>query len=548
MSDPIANFNFVEGVSLDDSTFTPEQILAMQENFRQYLEDRYQNLDFSPVAGLNDSVVRPGSQVMLIARAFIEEYNKSRTLYDALNNNGNEKVVDALLSNFLVSRRAGNKAKGTIRISVENYDVNQSITKSNTFTTPDGLRFFPISDYTITNTPTIVSEVEIFQSNIGNSGYFMVDVVAEDVGEIYNIKKDSQLEYSGSIDGLISAISLNQFSGGESNESNQSVYNRIISSLSARNMTSPLAIDQSIKDNFPSTITTSSHGVSSDYMKRNAHNFFGVKSGCFCDVYVKNSYAPKVKEIHAIASKIESGTYAGKFIVSILKDDFPGHYDVLSVRPITTNKVIGSYEIVKKTRRLTTFSKTQNEIHTIAEAAFSRYSGTDVIFTESPSSGLDEIAVMCEVSGLEDIDKIQTFANSGGSQTALIDTLIKACVPCFISIEPITIRVTSDSTVTEASVVAEIASYILSVDPLQDKLRADIIVSKISAMNGVIGVDLPIRINASIMVPSEESENISVSTISTLVIPSFPSKFVGPETIGFFVNDGSINVTVIRVS
>lgn len=554
MSDPISNFNFVEGVNLNDSSFTPDQITQVQEMVRQYLEDGYQNLDFSPVSGLHDSVIRPSSQIMLLARGFIEEYNKSRTLYDALNNDGNEAIVDAILSNFLVSRRPGSKTTGTIRISVENYAVGQRISTIDPFTTPDGLKFFAQMDYTATNTPTNIGEVEIFQSNTGSSGYFMVDVVAENVGEVYNIKKNSQFEYTGSMDGLISAVALDQFTGGESNETNQSVYNRIISSLSARNMTSALAIDQSLKDSFPSTVTTSSHGVSSEYMKRNAHNVFGVKSGCFCDVYVKNSYAPKIKEICTIASKIVEGDelagsnneYVGKFQVSISKDDFPGHYDVLTVRPVSANKIIGSYEVVKKIRKITDI-QAQNEFYTVPEAAFTRYSSTDVIFTEYPSSGLDEISVACEVSGLYDIDSMQSFANGPDSKTALIDILIKACVPCFISIEPITVRVTADSTLTPSAIVSEITSYILGLDPSHEQLRADIIVAKISALSGVVGVDLPIRINASILAPSENPETIDESTISTLVIPTIPSKFVGPETVGLFVKDGSINVNIIKV-
>jgi len=555
MSDPIENFNFVEGVNLNDSKFTPEQINQTQEFVRQYLEDRYQNLDFSPISGLNDSVVRPAAQLILISRGFIEEYNKSRTLYDALNNEGNENIVDAILSNFLVSRRIGNKSTGSIKINIENYDINQNISLSSWFTTTDGLRFSPQRDYTATSGATGILDTEIFQSNVGNSGYFIIDVVAENVGEAYNIKKNIQLDYDGSIDGLISAVSLDQFSGGESNETNQSIYNRIISSLSARNMTSPLAIDQSIRDNFPSTLTTSTHGVSSPYMKRNSHNVFGVKSGCSCDVYIKNSYAPKTKEIHAVASRIEEGDalagddneFAGNFVVTINKNDFPGHYEVTRVKPISSNKIIGSYEIIKKTRKITDL-QAQNELHTVSEAAYSRYSSTDVIFAESPSTELDEISVTCEVSGLEGIGDIQDFANSGGSQTALIDTLIKACVPCFISIEPITVKVTADSTVTSSAIVSEISSYILGVDPSVDRLRSDIIISKILSMDGVTGVDLPIRINAAILVPSEEPETISVSTISTLVIPSLPGKFVGPETVGFFVKEGNINAIITRTT
>jgi hypothetical protein len=549
MADPIANFNFVEGVNLDDSQFTPTQITSAQELIRQYLEDRYQNLDFSPVSGLHDLVIRPAAQILLVSRYFIEEYNKGRTLYDALNKEGNEAIVDAILSNFLVSRRAGKKATGLVRVNVESYDINQYITVDKFFSTVAGLGFYPSSSFKATNEPG-TNDVQIYSSGISNTGYFLVEVEAAENGDKYNISKDSQLSFSGSIDGFISAVAVNQFSGGANSETNKSVYNRIISSLSARNMTSPLAIDQAIRDNFPDTIYTSTHGVASRYMKRNSNNIFGIKAGCSCDVYVKNSAQPVHKSVSAIASKITEASdygeeYVGNFVVTIKKNDFPGHYNVTSVKPLSDDKIIGSYPILKK-KRVLVENLQRNSLELATDAAFSSYSSTEVIFSAS-APGLSEIAVMCEVIGLNDIGKMQEFTNSGDNQSALIDTLIKACVPCFISVEPITVRISGDSVITAADISEVIASYILSIDSRRDKIRCDIIVSKILSLSGVLGVDLPVKINAVVLPPTEVVEQINLTTVSTLTIPSIPEKYVGPETVGFFVQPDSITINLVKI-
>ena len=551
MADPIENFNYVEGVNLDDSSFSAQQILDQQAIVRQYLEDRYQRLDYSPVSGLHDTVIRPSAQMQLIARSFIEEFSKSRTLFDSLNSTGNEKIVDAILSNFLISRRVGLKSTGTLRISVESASINQNIALSSTFTTSSGIVFSPVSNVSASLLQTRTDGTTIFESTPGGSGYFLVDVVASQSGTEYNIGKNTQFTASSSIDGLISIVSVDSFIGGIDNESNRSVYNRIISSLSARNMTSSLAIDQAIRDKFPKTIFTSTHGASSKYMKRNSHNIFGVKSGCACDVYVKNSTSPARKQIVTVASKIKpeddfGNLHPGKFLVTIKKDAFPGHYDVLSVKPYSIDKTIGSYEVLSKVRKLTDLS-VQNDLHTASEAAFSVYSSTDVIFSEFPESGLDEISVMCEVTGMEELASIQDFANSGGEQSALIDTLIKACVPCFVSIGPISVKVSGDSNVSDHDIIKVVSEYVLGVDTVNDDIRGDAIVSKILSIRGVVGVDLPIRINASIVVPSEKYETISISSLSFLTIPSVPEKFVGPETVGIFIEPDGITVRITKV-
>jgi hypothetical protein len=555
MSDPIENFNFVEGLNIDDSRFTSHEITAAQKTIRSYIEDRFKNLDVSPASGLHDTLIRPSSILYLVTRSIIENFSSSRSLHDALLGDGNEKIVDAILSNYFIQRKTGNTSRGVVRIDTENFAINQTIDSGQAFFTSSGLNFFPVRNYFASASRNRERDVTIFRSGKGSSGYFFVDVIAENTGSTYNIQKDTQLEYQGSIDGKISCTAFNNFSGGENNESNESLLNRLVSALSTRNMTSPAGIDRSIREFYPKTVYTSSHGVYSEFMTRASHNVFGVKSGCYCDVYVKTSASVVLKEISLIASRINNPGDPNhqKFLITIDQGVFPGHYDIIRVSPKTNDKTVSSFSILSKERFLSLRGSPQNFIFNEQEGAFSTYSSTNVIFDISTGdwaqlgvSPQNQIAVNCSIIGQDGIKEIQDYVNQGGNQSTLIDTLIKSCVPCFISIGPVSVRADKGSDVSPETIASEISSYISEVNPSKDQIRSDAIVSRVMSINGVRSVDLPIRINATIICPNKNAERINLTTVSNLEVPTIKSKFVGRDTIGFFVEPGSININILK--
>jgi uncharacterized phage protein gp47/JayE len=550
--DPIENFNFIEGVNLDDSRFSDTEILEAQMVVSQYLEDRYKNLDFSPVSGLHDIVIRPMSQMYLICKNFIEEFSKTRTIFDALESGEDSKVVDAVLSNFLVERGKGKLSSGYVKISVEDYTVNQNVQEGSVFSTPDGLNFVAEKSTFATSDISSETDVQIFQ-NAGGSGYFLVRLVAQEAGAKFNLKKGTQLSTEASVLGLIGVTAVENFGGGEDKETSSSVFNRIISSLSHRGMSTPASVQQVLRDNFPSIITTSVHGITSSNMTRNANNIFGIKSGCMADVYVKTAAHPETRTVRLIAKRIEANnveyeSLKGNFLLRVDSSIFPGHYDVTSVVPYSTDKTIGSLPILSKVRKINNFHVSPNTYSRIEEVAFSAHQYTEVVFSAgSFGAGVDEIAVNCSIIGLPIIGEIQDFVNQPSGQAAMIDTLVRAFIPCFVSMDMISVGIKKHSLISQQLVEAEIASYISSLDLSSESLRVDKIVSVISSMDGVVGVDLPIKMSGRILLPTEKNESIDIVSYSELKIPDVLDKFVGKNTVSFFVSPGTIKINVRTV-
>lgn len=557
MADPIENFNFVEGLNLDDTQFTEQQILDAQSLIRQYLEDRYGDLDSSSIAGLNDVNVRPVAQIYLVVRQMIEQFSNTRTLQDVLDNPeaSSDAIVDGLLSNFLLSRRRGSTSVGKIKVNVDRIDVNYTVQTSLIFSTNDGLQFSPQANYVAVQSPTSTSQLRLYPTGISGQGYFIVPVIAADRGAAYNISQYAPLSVAPTLPNLITCTAFNNFSGGLDDESNESVVSRILPAMSARNLATPIAIDQTLRDKFPSITQVSVHGVGSKMMTRNAHNIFGIKSGCYCDVYVKTTPYPDEYPVSLVAEKIlssdeEYGTlYAGKYLARISRDLVPGHYDINAVTP-DQDGVLGSYVVLLKKRKFNNLVDgitAGNYLVSSQEATYSRYGYTDVIF----DSGVDvsvapstlEARIFVEAAG--QIKEIQEFVNSPGEQTVLVDTLVRAFVPCFVSLSEIKVHAKTGQT--DASTIQKaIIQYIVGLDPAAKKVRVDDIVQTIRAIDGVESVDLPIQVTGQILCPDDNYTSLSFTSESTLEIPERVDLGVSRSTVAFYCRTESIAINLIE--
>ena len=192
MSDPIENFNLVQGINLDDSNFSKQEILESQLIIRQYLSDRYLDLDFSELSSLNDIVIRPMSQIFLVLKSLIQQFSKTNTLLGALElkSNASDKIVDAILSNFSTTRNEGNIATGRAKILVPPNLTSIVISKSTTLETTNGLQFSAVDNYVATTNPSKSTDLKIYKDpNLSSSSFVLLPVIATEPGTKYNIQE-----------------------------------------------------------------------------------------------------------------------------------------------------------------------------------------------------------------------------------------------------------------------------------------------------------------------------------------------------------------------
>lgn len=558
MSTPIENFNLVEGVNIDDSQFTEAEILASQAIIRQYLSDKYSDLDLSQLSSLNDLVIRPLSQVFLVIQKLILDFSKTNTLSDAINlpASSSEAIVDALLSNFSISRRSGSVATGKVKVMVNGSPSSVAFSQSTTFTTMDGLVFSPTASFVAAMSPVSSDQLQLYPDASGTQSFALVPVTASSAGSKYNLEQYTPFTVSPAPFQMVAATAFAKFSGGDDSETSQEVVSRLIPALSARNLASPLAIEQTLRDQFPSIQQIAIHGIDSTLMTRNSHNVFGIKSGCMCDVYVKTSSFVEDYAFPKIATKIVAGTpsasmfpsHVGKYVVKVSASDAPGNYGVTAITP-QEDSVIGGYSILARSRsfnRYATSGIIENGIATVSEGTYSPYGEEYVAFDANGETALSEVGVTVHVDTLPYIKEIQSFVNGDGAQTALVDTLVKAVVPCVVETSEIKVRVKIGSVTAEELQDAVIA-YINSVDPKTNTVRIDGIISVLRANENVISVDAPILIVGNVLCVDQNYTSKKFSTESILEIPTDLELGYGPQNIGFFARSSTIPLTIIEV-
>lgn len=560
MSDPIENFNLVEGINLDDSSFSKQEILESQLIIRQYLSDRYLDLDFSELSSLNDIVIRPMSQIFLVLKSLIQQFSKTNTLLGALDlkSSASDKIVDAILSNFSTTRNQGNIATGRAKILVPSNLTSIVISKSTILETANGLQFAAVDNYVATTNPQKSTDLKIYKDpNLSSSSFVLLPVIAMEPGTKYNIQEYTPFSVKNlSSSYFISANAFSPFSGGRDKETNDSIVSRLIPAISARNLASPASIKQTLIDKFPSISQISVHGVNSQLMTRNSNNIFGIKCGSYCDVYVKTDDFVKEQGVIKTAQKIttdasvfpnyQSTDFIGKYLVKLSNEDLPGFYSINRVTPLESD--LGTFRIIKQTRgfeKQPNSAINNNTIFSVDESCYSMYSNIEIVFDGgvSASSTMD-IVVFGEL--IPYIKEIQTFVNTPGNQSALIDTLVKAAVPCYISTSEIKVRVKAD-TVSAETLQSSVINYINSIDPSVESVRLDGIISALKNNENVISVDTPILMTAKIVSNTQIQQEVIVVSESVLKIENRLDLGFTKDNLAFYCRGSGVPLTIIEI-
>jgi hypothetical protein len=235
-------------------------------------------------------------------------------------------------------------------------------------------------------------------------------------------------------------------------------------------------------------------------------------------------------------------------MLKIDREDFPGHY---SVSRVTSNEqnILGSYsilnEIIKINNTISDGSQ-QNYINNVAEGNYSSYTEKYIIFDpiEDPNPTGTCLSVRVYAEGIPDIKEIQDFVNGVDAQTALVDTLVRAYIPCLVSISEIKVRVKAGA-VTAEDIQSSVVDYINSIDPKKEDVRIDGLISSLKQNEGIISIDTPILITAKIL--SAGKDIVDTFTESILVIPERRDLGFDRNNVCFYCRRSDIPVTLIEV-
>lgn len=557
ISSAITSIGLVPGQNITPDLFTEAQIREAQALAVAHLTDWFPSQDFQRGSTLYSILVRPMAMWYLVGRFEWETLRATQSL-GALAQRPDlmvDEVVDAILSNFRVSRRPGSPARGRVRIDFSKNTV-QSIPESLTFSSVDGIQFNPSGVFRVTDDPQDDGDVQLFGDG-GGAFYCLVPVMAVEVGVGGLIRGGTPLSVSPGIPFFVTASAFGDFHEGVDQEANEALIARLPSAMAVKNLASSLSIKSVIIDQFPDVADVSVQGAFDPAMKRNSHNILGIKSGGFADIYFKPatglskgvvSLAATLQEVVVVSSQSR-----GVYSVTLQRSVFPGHYFVSAVR--AAGDASGSYHIREESRAIDLTSGSDsvlsgnNMIPEVNEGVYSKYQTNTVFFevehdpdlgTSPTDQFLDELPVEVEVVYVPFVSEIQDFVLGRNVGVILADYLVKAAIPCLVRLPVITIDATSEEVLDP--VRNSILSFISSLK-IGETLRCDDLVANIRSVAGVTNVRLPIRLLADVFSP--DGGVIEISSRGDLQIPQLPSSLVVPGNSAFFIEPSDINISII---
>jgi hypothetical protein len=548
MAAPITSLGFVPGQNILPSRFSDAEIQAAELFVSQYLTDLFPTMDFVKGSVLYNMVVRPTAMIYLICRSGWDTLRITQSLAAVIKNPelASDEIVNAILSNFQITRRIGSLSTGRVKM-VFSKETTQTISTSVVFKTSEGLEFKPSSTFRIISEPKDPMDLKLVNSGVGQY-YAIVPVVASSRGADYQIRDGIPLFTSLSSSFFVAASSFGNFVGGSEDETNEALIARLPEAMAVKNLSSRLSISSTLKSAFSDILDVSTQGASSPVMARNSHNLFGVKMGGFADIYIKSASGILNGQVSLAASLVEIvGTTKAVYLVTVGKDLFPGHYFINSVK--SSAESISSYFIQSQVKSLDATDGWGNIIPESEEGAYSVYQESAVYFEIDYDSSLgtspgdqfeSSITVAVEVSYVQGIGDIQALVSDREEGIILADYLVKAAVPCFITLPTITVEASSYSKAVE--VRRAIYNYITGLS-IGDQLRLDEMIVKIKSVGEVKSVKLPISIRGTIFCP--KGGTLDISSNGDLSVPYRPDLLVVAQNTTFFIELSDINVAVI---
>ena len=541
----IDSLSFVPGINLNDISFTDEEIANSEALIAESISARHPSLDVSPTTSLYDLQARPGAIEYLNNRAMSLAIQATQSLKGVQENPelASNDVVDAILSNYSVTRRSGVVATGSVKIDVSQ-DVAYSILATEGFTSASGAKFYPDADYLVTSGQS-EGDLQLRPADSENDQfYFILPLIASEVGVDSQLADNVELIPDVPILNFISAYSFGAFTGAINEETNDELIARIPEAISAKNRVSKASLSSELKNAFPSVIDVSVQGYGDAALLRGSGTILPIKSGGFADVWVRTSLAAVSVATDVIATlNSVSGTGRGTCSCTVAETDHPGHFFVASVRASERAELLGTYGVTSQTKSITTSG---HKNASVSQGAFGKYQSTDVVFVIDPEAGQafpavgEEFSVSVETIGIPQIDKIQDFIDDPDTRAAGVDYLVRASVPCLVWLSPITVN--AEDGTDEDAIRTAIFSYINNI-PMGESLFIDGIVMAIRSVGGVNNVILPIRVNGRVFCP--DGSSINLTSESALTAPSRPDIQVVPRTVAFYVSIDDIPISVI---
>lgn len=531
----------------DLDAFDKSDVRDFEYFVQTYLQQALPNADFSKGSVLYDLVVRPNAIMFAMNYINVNRYRRGSSLLDISKfpEAVDSSAVDAVLSNFGLTRLAGNKSAGTITIYL-NSNVTTSIPSGSIFTSGT-LNF--ITEQTFIGVPSAdmvnnTTDRLIIGPDRGLYS-FTIEVVAAEDGSEYQLAAGTTLAMQTPPSNYVSAAATYDFSTGAGAETNTEMLTRLAGGISGKTLASRRHIRAFIEEMFPGTQHGSVIGFGDPEMQRDKNNIFQTSCGGKSDIYVQTDVRPlsRVSRMTAVLVDKLSQTWQ----ISIDRDTFAGVYKVESVKPVNSTDY-GTLAITTDVRSISKpAGQAAPELMNYSQAAFSRFQSAVIEFIDpftdtssmTPFTSTNEYDV--SLLGLPSIASIQDNLVSDRWYSSLrYDDLVRAPIPCLLSVT-VKVRIPIGTAIDEDATKQAIAARINDLgftDQISTSVITDVIHGMIDAHGMVV---MPVDFYGELISPTD-GQPVVYRSASTLKIPTDYLLSISNKTVMFFCNPADIDI------
>ena len=482
----------------------------------------------------------------------INDYRRARSLL-ALEQDpdlADTDLVNDVLSNFRLDRKAGSFARGTITVILSN-NITVTFGRGSVFQA-NGLQYVTTEVYTAKAEAAQVNAAtdRLITPTADGKYSFTMEVQASVEGDAYNLDKGTLVVPVSPPPAYVTSYAITDFTLGTAAETNTELLNRLQEGIAAKalsNRVNMAAFLRSIEA-YSRIIGMSIVGYGDAEMLRDKHSIFPVAYGGRVDWYIRSENLPTTKQLTLTATRLgENNDNAPVWQLALTRDIAPGFYEVRAIRPKGTTVESGRLSVIADLRSYDmTTTDFVPDVISAEEAAYSRYQ-TAVIKFRDTTQDISAYSIGAtleydvDITYMPLIAEIQATVNSRDVRHYGADCLVKAAVPCFTQISFIIYKQANEATPDVDAIklaVSNAVNAIGFVGRLYGSKVQDIVHGYLAANSSVGSIDLFGRIRY----PDGSTRYIRDSEV--IQIPADTAKMVSYRTTQFFCRPEDVFVNV----
>lgn len=515
--------------------FTQDQLDTAAEVIAAAVRENFPNVSVRKGTVMRELVVAASAIGFAVIDERLEQFRATQSLKNAEENPDlvDDSVIDAILSNYFITRKVGTLATGLIKVLVAT-NVDRTLPAGTVFTTGNDLVFLTESTLVAETTPTSATSLLIQQESGTGNYFFLVPVVAEEVGDQYSIAQDTQLDNETLGADFILATAFTTFSGGSDTESTADLLTRAQDAITVRDLTTRKAIRAVLPDEFPQIEAIKVMGYGDAEMRRDHANALGFGRGGRTDVYVRTSKDP----VETVITK----TVGGDLTVDL--DTVGVEVPLYKVTFVALTE-FPDLPLVEGEDYSLSFSIAANPSNDLQgllkHARFTVYERATLTFTDPLLAGK---GVTIKLVYPPDLQAIQTYVLDETERVVLADTLVKAITPCFVTLQFSYTKKSLTENIVLDDLRNDLKTYINTLapgTPLAISRLIDIVHNY-----DVVQVDIPSFQLTGVLYKPDGTQD-SLSTTNSLVIPEDLALGVSQNTVAYFITLDSILASEVLI-